>query len=310
MRIGAVRSGLVEAVHDVSVVAVADGRVIAGSGDPGDPFFLRSAAKPFQGTISQEFGADLGLEQLAVACGSHGAEPVHVAHVREMLGGVGLDERHLLCPPSRPSSLTADRRLAAAGDREERRVFHNCSGKHAAMLRACVANDWPLTYTDPDHPLQQSILGFVAESTGVDPTPTGIDGCGVPTLRSTVEGLARGFARFATDPRMAEVGEAMGRYPALTAAGGRNDALLAQWGSVTNKIGAMGCIGVAHPADIGLAAKCWSGVFEVAVMAVGTMLQRLGLLTDHPAAMLADVLAPPVLGGGRPVGRFEVRDPA
>lgn len=309
MRIGAVRSGLVEAVHDVTVVAVADGGVIESSGERDDPFFLRSAAKPFQATISQEFGAGLGLEQLAVACGSHGAEPVHVAHVRAMLADVGLDETHLLCPPSRPSAIGADRRLAAAGDSEPRRVFHNCSGKHAAMLRACVANDWPLTYTGPDHPLQQRNLAFVAESTGVDPTPVGVDGCGVPTLRCTVEGLARGFARFATDPRMAEAGEAMGRYPALTAAGGRNDTLLARWGSVNLKIGAMGCIGVAHPAGIGIGVKCWSGIFEVAVMAAGLTMQRLGLLTDHPAAMLADVLAPPVLGGGRPVGAFEVLEP-
>ena len=34
----------------------------------------------------------------------------------------------------------------------------NCSGKHAAMLSACVAAGWPTAgYLERDHPLQQAI---------------------------------------------------------------------------------------------------------------------------------------------------------
>ena len=308
MRVGVVRSGLVEARHDVSVVAVAGGEVIASFGEPGEQFFLRSAAKPFQAVVSQESGAALGMEQTAVACGSHSSQPVHIAYVREMLAGAGLDEGALLCPPSRPSILGADRRLAAAGEVEERRIYHNCSGKHAAMLRACVARGWPLEYTDPDHPLQQRVLEFVAESFGEDPSPVGVDGCGVPTLRSSVTGLARGFERLATDPRMAEVATAMYRYSSLTADGDRNDALLSRWGVATVKIGAMGCIGVAHQSGVGIAAKCATGVFEVAVMGALEMLCHLGLIGDYQRQALAEVANPPVLGGGRPVGAFEVLD--
>jgi L-asparaginase II len=309
VRVGAVRSGLVESRHDVSVVAFADGEVIASRGDRGEQFFLRSAAKPFQAVISREFGADLGMEETAVACGSHSAQPVHVAYVRKMLAGVGLDERHLLCPPARPSVISADRRRAAGGDVEERSIFHNCSGKHAAMLRACVAQGWPLRYTDPDHPLQQRVIEFTAESLGEDPAPVGVDGCGVPTMRSTVVGLARGFARLATDPRMAEVAAAMYRYHSLTADGDRNDALLSRWGVATVKIGAMGCIGAAHQSGVGIAAKCWTGTFEVAAMGIVEMLRHLGLLSGYPLEALADVANPPVLGGERRVGAFEVLDP-
>ena len=105
VRIGAIRSGLVEARHDVSVVAATAGGVIESFGDQGDQFFLRSAAKPFQAVIAQEAGAALMTEQMAVACGSHGGQPVHIALVRMMLAEVGLDETDLLCPPARPMSI-------------------------------------------------------------------------------------------------------------------------------------------------------------------------------------------------------------
>lgn len=301
-----IRSGLVEARHDVAVVAATPDGVIAAFGESGEPFFLRSAAKPFQTLISQKSGASLGMEQMAIACGSHGAQPVHLAYVRKMLDEVGLDESHLRCPPSRPSVIAADRRAAASGDVQERPIFHNCSGKHAAMLRACVARGWSLDYTDPEHPLQVRVLEAVGEMTGDDPSPTGVDGCGVPTLRSTVTGLANVFARLATDPRLAGVNEAMYRYSSLTADGDRGDAMLSRWGTSTVKIGAMGCIGVAHQNGIGIVAKSWSGEFEVALMGVIAMMRHLGLLADYPLRTLADIVNPPVLGGGNAVGTFEV----
>lgn len=308
MRIGSVRSGLVEARHDVSVVAATPDGVVESFGEPGGRFFVRSAAKPFQAAVSQRMGAALGLEQLAVAAGSHGGQPVHIAHVRRMLAEVGLDEHNLLCPPARPMSITADRRAAAQGDVEERSIYHNCSGKHAAMLRACVAQGWTLDYPDLEHPLQQLNLELFAEVSGCDPTPVGVDGCGVPTLRSTVACLATGYATLATDPGLAEIAEAMYRYSSLTADGERGDVQLSRWAAATVKIGALGCIGVAHQSGIGIAAKCWSGQTEVAAMAVIHMLRHLGLLADHPFEELAEVAEPPVLGGGRPVGAMEVLD--
>jgi L-asparaginase II len=308
MRVAVVRSGLVEARHDVTVVAADSVGVIESSGDTGDRFFLRSAAKPFQAAVSQRLGAGLGTEQLAMAGASHGGQPVHIAYIRGMLAEVGLDESHLLCPPSRPMSIGADRRLAAAGDVEERPIYHNCSGKHAGMLRACVSRGWSLEYTDPGHPLQQENLAFVEEMAGCDPRPIGVDGCGIPTLRSTVAGLATAFAGLASDPGLAEVSGAMYRYSSLTADGDRSEALLSRWAGGTVKGGAMACIGIAHLSGVGIAAKCWSGLMEPAVMGIIVMMRRLGLLADHPAEMLDQVANPPVLGGGRTVGSFEVME--
>ncbi|MCI0426067.1 MAG: asparaginase, partial [Actinobacteria bacterium] len=60
MLAASVRSGLVETVHEGSVaVSDAEGNLIAWSGDIDRPFYLRSAAKPFQAMVSQENGAGL-----------------------------------------------------------------------------------------------------------------------------------------------------------------------------------------------------------------------------------------------------------
>jgi len=104
-----VRNGLVEAAHDGAVPVIdGTGHRVASCGDLTRPFFLRSASKPFQATVAQESGADLSAQQMALACASHGGQPVHVAIVRDgspRAVGVGmvaaLDQLGLLGRPAR-----------------------------------------------------------------------------------------------------------------------------------------------------------------------------------------------------------------
>lgn len=309
MIVGSTRSGLVEAAHPVAVVAVdASGGVIEIQGDDADrPFFYRSAVKPIQAAVSQRRGADLGPEQLALASASHGGQPVHAAIATEMLAGVGLDEGHLLCPPDQPLSADAERRLASRGEDTKSRLLHNCSGKHSAMLRACVAQGWSLQYTDPTHPLQREIVEYSAEIVGAPVTPTGVDGCGVPTLRGDVIGLARAFARLTTDPELRPIAENSARLASLTSDGERAETVLARWFPAAVKGGAMGCIGVAWlDGSIGFAAKCWTGQGAPAMVGLIQMIDKMGLLPPYPRSQLAATAAPPVLGGGEPVGALEI----
>jgi L-asparaginase II len=304
--VGEVRSGLVEARHPVAVVAVdGAGRRVAAFGDDVDrPFFFRSAAKPFQGHIAQRLGAGLAPEQLAVACSSHGGQPVHLAYVSGMLAGAGLEESALLCPPAWPRSESSNRRVAAAG-LAARPLFHNCSGKHAAMLRACVSQGWSADdYTDPDHPLQRALLEYASDVTREELTPVGVDGCGVPTFRVTVSGLAAAYSRLATDPDLAEVADAMYRFSSLTSDGGFPEAELARWVPGPVKGGARGCVGLAWYGGLGIAAKASTGETSVAVIGIIEMLRRLCLLSAYPEEALAQVARPAVLGGGRPVGEL------
>jgi len=304
-----VRSGLVESTHDGAIAAVtAEGTVLAFSGDIDRVFFLRSAAKPFQATVSQELGADLVPEQMAVACASHRGHPVHVAIVRSMLAGVGLDESALQCPPSWPSSVAARDQVVAAGYRQPERVWHNCSGKHAAMLRVCIAQSWPIeTYLDPEHPLQRRILELMADVLGHDPGPVGIDGCGAPVFRGSVRSLARAYAMLGSQDRLAYAWDVMHRYPALTYDQGLAPSLIATWLNAAAKVGAEGILGVSIRDQMGLAVKSWDGSLRPTGPATVALLEHLGFISRNIARALESV-AVPVRGGGHTVGSVVARE--
>ncbi|MGD2051285.1 MAG: asparaginase [Acidimicrobiia bacterium] len=306
LRIRTVRSGLTEAVHEATVVASdAAGRVLAAWGEPDLPIFFRSAIKPFQATVAVEAGAMLAAELLAVACSSHSGFPIHRAFVTAILDEAGLGIDALRCPAAWPLAEDARDLLVAAGRRRPHPLFHNCSGKHAAWLAACRAAGWPEdTYLDPAHPLQRRVRDAVADVTGLDPEPVGVDGCGAPTLRGTPHGLARAFARLTADARFAAAATAMHRYPALVADHRRGDGRLGAWWGGPVKVGAQGLIAAGRH-GVGIAAKSHEGSSGVAVVALMEGMRRLAWLPQVACDALGDVARPPVWGGGRVVGSLE-----
>lgn len=299
-----VRSGLVETSHDGAVAVVdGQGRLIAAYGDIDRLFYLRSSAKPFQALVSQESGASLTPLELAITCASHRGFPVHVGLVSSLLAAGGLAESALQCPPAWPLHATASRLVQKGNGESPRRIWHNCSGKHAGFLRACVASGWPIdTYLDPDHPLQQRVRAAVSELGDFAVDPVGVDGCGAPVLRTTVRAMATMFARLGTDPRLRDVFTAMHRYPALIGANGEGDSDMGMAANAVAKGGAEGCVGVAVESRLGLAVKSWDGDGVVANLAAATSLDRLGVLSPTARSVLEPVMSPPVLGGGRRVG--------
>lgn len=303
MRFLTVRTGLSESSHEASVFAVdANGVELYRSGDPDQPLFYRSAVKPIQATVALEAGLELPVEHIAVASASHGGWPIHIATVRLMLNNSGLDESALQCPPSWPLSLGARDLQVRRGVGSPKRIFHNCSGKHAAMLGACMIRGWPIeTYLDPEHPLQRRIVELVSDATGVRPEPVGIDGCGAPTLRGSVRGLARAFANLSSSERCRPAVDAVSRFPSLVADNSRPDGKLARWWGGPVKVGAEGQIGIGRH-GIGVAAKAASGESPVAVAAVIAVADELGLVSDVMREALEPEAAPPSLGGGKPVG--------
>lgn len=302
-----VRSGLAETYHDGAVaVAGNDGALVASSGDIDRPFYIRSAAKPFQAAVSQEAGADLDPLELGVACASHRGLPVHIALVRSMLEQGGLDETALQCPLSWPLSTTAATMAITAGETTAQRIWHNCSGKHAGFLRACVARGWDTkSYLSPDHPLQQRVVEFATELGEHRVVPVGVDGCGAPVLRTTVRAMALMYSRLATEARLAAVFGAMHRYPALVGVNGAGDTEIAIATNSVSKGGAAGCIGIAVEGRLGIAVKSWDGLGDVAGIGAVAALSQLGELTPTARSALAPIARPAVLGGGSQVGSFE-----
>jgi L-asparaginase II len=302
-----VRSGLVEATHEGAVAVVAaDGTFLASSGDVDRPFFIRSAAKPFQAAACLRLGFDPPAEHLALACGSHPGEPVHVAIAEAMLASAGLTADALRCPADWPLSHDATHRLVAAG-RTRSPVFHNCSGKHASWLATSVLNGWDLaSYLDPSHPVQRAIFDLMSEA-GAALLPAGIDGCGAPVYRTSVRMLAAAFASLGTNDGWRRVFEVMSAYPALTGQELGADRLITTWLDAVAKGGAMGCIGISTRDGIGVAAKCWDGSDQAAGVGALGALQQLGRVPESVTRHLEPVARPPVFGAAAVVGALESR---
>ena len=309
MLAGSTRSGLTESTHRTSAIALdRRGRLLLTWGDPDIPVFYRSAVKPFQATVSLEAGAALAPEEVAIICASHCGAPTHIAYVRSILRSAGLDERALLTPPAWPLGPSSAARRRNSGEQNPRRIYHNCSGKHSGWLAGSVAAGWQTqSYLNPSHPIQQAVLDAVHDATGADPTPTGIDGCGAPTLRGTVRGLARAFVTLTTDDRYRRVAEAMSRFPALAGGNERAANKVAAWWGGPIKGGAQGLLAAGRD-GVAIAVKAADGAHWVATVAMMEAMRRLGMLSSAALAALEDVAAPPVWGGGNRVGRVEINE--
>jgi L-asparaginase II len=246
-------------------------------------------------------GLPLEGELLALAAASHSGEDYHVAGVREILDIAGLTEADLQCPASLPLDQPTAHRLIRESDSPESRVRFNCSGKHAAMLATCIANDWPTeTYRDPAHPLQLHIMRTIEELAMEPVAAIGVDGCGAPLFALTLAGLARAFralvlAADGTPER--KVADAMRKFPEWTSGTMRDERrLMVAIPGLLIKSGAEGVDAFALADGTAAALKIDDGNQRARTPVTTAILSRLGA---QPPADLATV---PVLGGGQPVG--------
>ncbi|MET8849999.1 asparaginase [Amycolatopsis sp. NPDC004625] len=297
-----VRSGFVESVHRGALVVTGpEGGVRLALGDVVSPVYPRSSNKPLQAVGMLRAGLDFTGEDLALACASHSGEPGHVKRVLELLSAAGLREDDLACPPDFPLHVPSMRDAA-----EPRRVTMNCSGKHTAMLTTCVRAGRPTSgYEAPDHPLQQALASAVASLTGEPIAHTGVDGCGAPLFAFSLTGLARAFGRIAAASEGPEfaVASAMRAHPWLVAGTGREDtALMSGVEGLIAKAGAEGVQAFALPDGFAVAIKMDDGAKRACAPLAVEALRYLGA----DVSGLAEVAAPEVLGGGRPVGAVRV----
>lgn len=307
------RSGLHEGTHYGSVViTAADGSVEFARGDVTSPMFPRSSNKPFQAMAMLAGGADLAGADLALAAASHSGEPMHVDRVFGLLERGGYTEDDLGCPPALPLNEAARTAAILAGG-EPRRVFMNCSGKHAGMLLACAAAGWSTAdYLDPAHPLQQQVVAAVARLCREEPAAVGIDGCGAPLFAVSLTGLARGFgaaAAAAAGSPERQVTDAMRAHPEMVGGTGRDDTRLMQaLPGLLAKGGAEGVHCAALPDGRCVAVKITDGGDRARMPVLVAALRSMGVTADTPAgaALLDEFAVGQVLGGGEPVGTVTV----
>lgn len=276
------RGPIVESVHyGVIAVSDVDGGLLAWAGNPGTVAYYRSSSKPIQAVPLVESGAadHFGLTdaEIAVICGSHGGEDIHVEAVTSILEKIGCGPDALACGVHAPYDKAAARALEESDGRPS--VLHNnCSGKHAGMLALARFYGWPVGgYESARHPVQQVMLQVVADFAGLAPeeVAVGVDGCSVCTFGVSIHRMAMSFARLAQpeywpEPRRSAVRRithAMVTYPEMIAAQqGRidTDLMRAAGSTLIAKAGAEGvyCVaslGTASEPAAGFAMKLLDG---------------------------------------------------
>ncbi|MDP3185682.1 MAG: asparaginase [Anaerolineales bacterium] len=318
------RGRIVESIHfGAAAVVDSTGRLLAWYGEPSAVAFMRSSAKPLQALPLIERGGDnvfhLTSKEIAIICGSHDGMDEHVAVVQGIQAKVGVQESDLLCGVHPSYHVLTAEAIKARGEVPTPNR-HNCSGKHTGMLAHARMRGLPIAdYTNPEQPIQQTILETISEMCGISKTQVeiGIDGCSAPNFAMPLYNAALGFAHLC-DPRglsverstaCRRITSAMMAHPDMIGGPGRFDTRLMEVcsGRVISKGGAegyllMGIMAGALGADspgVGIALKIADGDLPVRKPdgttytrvrpAVGLeLLKQLGAISDKELEALAE----------------------
>lgn len=293
------RGALLESVHmGHAVVCDSSGQVVRSWGDPGLVMYPRSSSKMIQALPLLSSGAaakyGLGTEQMALACASHNGAAIHTHRVNDWLGQLGLGDGDLRCGPQDPDDRPEHERLIRAYE-SPCQVHNNCSGKHAGFLTLGRHLEAGPEYHEIDHPVQQAALAAFEEVTGEASPGYGIDGCSAPNFATSLTGLARAMAWFASardrsdrqSQAAAQLTEAMMKHPELVAGEGRacTELMRAMGGRVAIKTGAEAVFVAILPEQrLGVALKITDGATRASECAIAAILVGLGVLDPaHPA---------------------------
>ncbi len=287
------RSGHVESFHvGYGVIVDASGQIVKSYGDSHYSTYVRSSAKPMQAMAVIRSGAykDFGFtpEELAVICSSHSGEPIHVELVEQIFNKTGISSDILACGSHPPIDRKSAQQLVDVGIKPQQ-IHNNCSGKHAGMLSTCIQlGHEPLSYLDPQHPVQRYIYEIVKEFTSSETIHRGVDGCSAPVFELPLSKVALAFARISVKETVEcrQVFDAMNQHPHLVGGNGRFDTLLMENfpGQLISKGGAeaVSAAGFTMPNGqvYGLAVKVLDGNYRAIGQMVLTMLQDIGYLKE------------------------------
>jgi L-asparaginase II len=309
------RGNIIESVHRGHLAIVdGDGELICSLGDPNLVTFMRSAAKPFQAVpfimsgAAERFG--INEREIALACGSHNGEPLHIETAARMLEKAGLSEKDLHCGAHDPFNVDLSRKMIAAGE-EPTQLHNNCSGKHAAMLAFAKHTNASLeNYELLDNPIQKRILETIQMFSGLnrDEIQIGIDSCSVPNFAVSLLTMARMYAKLVfppkkNDPEFREacrrVVAAMMNYPEMIGSSLTErldtEIMRAASGKIVSKVGAEGVYtaGVLPSLNwkrgLGIALKIEDGENRRArPVATLEILRQLGILNAEKSETLKD----------------------
>ncbi len=293
------RGPLLESLHlGHAVICDDSGQIVQSWGDPNAVIYPRSSAKMIQGLPLITSGAAatyrLNSEHLALACASHSGAHIHTDRVSAWLDHLGLTEHDLRCGPQEPQDMAARDGLILADD-TPCQIHNNCSGKHCGFLTVTQHMGAGPEYLEIDHPVQQACLSAIEETTGETSPAYGIDGCSAPNFATSLAGLARSMAWFASaadrsdraSDAAAQLTAAMIKHPELVAGESRacTELMRAMQGRAAIKTGAEAVfVAIVPEKRMGVALKITDGTTRASECAIAAILVSLGVLeADHPA---------------------------
>lgn len=296
------RGDLVESQHLGHAVVCDDtGQIVRSWGDPNAVIYPRSASKMIQALPLVTSGAadkyGLTSEQLALACASHNGAAIHTNRVKAWLDMLGLNDDAFRCGPQDPDDKAAHEDLIRA-NKSPCQYHNNCSGKHSGFLTLNQHMGGGPEYIDVAHPVQQACLNAFEETTDLPSPGFGINGCSAPNFATTMQGMARAMAWFASaadrNDRASQAAvrlvDAMTRHPDLVAGEGRccTNLMRAMGGTVAIKTGAEAVFAAIIPQKrMGIAIKITDGATRASECTIAAILVGLGVLdADHPATSM------------------------
>lgn len=287
------RSGVVEEIHNGSIVVVKDNQIIYSVGNANVITPMRSTAKPFQllSLIKNDGKKIFGLSdaEIALMVSSHNGEKKHLRILKDLLAKANIDETLINCGvhPAYFEWITEE--VIRETGKNVTRLHNNCSGKHIGMLLLSKLLGYDYDgYWQETHPVQQMILKDISTLLGRDVSTIsiGIDGCGVPTYNISLEELAKLYYKIAVsnmsdeDDALGVIANAMISENFMVAGSDRLDTDLMKLGKYVGKVGSQGIFCISIPLEnVGIAIKVESGSENAAESVAVEVLNQLGMIS-------------------------------
>ncbi|MDQ0201717.1 asparaginase [Neobacillus ginsengisoli] len=287
------RAGLIENIHSGMICGVNEKlETVYHVGNQEHYTYYRSAAKPIQAlpvfllNVITKYG--LTREEAALFTASHRGETCHIAALESMLKKLPVNEDELFCPYSYPLNVEPREEMLRR-NKEKRKLYHNCSGKHMGFITVCRELGYPIEgYWEVDHPLQQQILNILSRLSEVpiSEIKIGKDGCGVPVFAIPLKKMAMTYLKLACpdlikDPLLqktvTQMISIMNEHPIMVASEQFICSLLLQDQNIVAKGGAQGvyCFGLKKE-RLGFSLKVLNGSEEVWPIIVAAILEQIG----------------------------------
>lgn len=279
--------------------------VLYSAGDCEDLVFYRSASKPIQALPVFKYGLieelDIGEKESVILSASHAGEPFHVEAVESILKKGGFTEDILCIKPTQPEHGPTNENRIRAG-LPKRKIYHNCSGKHAALLLIQkYLGGAPEDYWKVDTPVCREIMDTLSVLAETDRMEIGVDGCGVPVFAAGMKNIAISFKNLACPEKIRDDAlqfaadenvKRIARHPEMIRGTDQLCTILNENPNIIAKDGANGVYGIGlKEQKLGVAFKFVDGTTNAWAFMAREVLKALGALTPEQEKRL-EILHP------------------